>query len=68
MQAFRRLLAGPQAMGENVAAAAAEFCRVLGSPAAGAPPSVPGAFVDFLGLRMVRPMTIPNMAANVLPA
>ena len=64
MQAFRPLLAGPQAMGENVAAAAAEFCRVLGSPAAGAPPAVPGAFVDFLGVRMVWPVMIPKVAAH----
>ena len=49
-------MAGLQAMGENVAAAAAEICRVLGSPAGGSPPTVPGAYVDFLGLRMVRPM------------
>ena len=55
-QADRPRLAGLQAMGENVAAAAAEFCCVLASPAAAAPLSAPGVFVDFLGLRLVRPI------------
>ncbi|KAK9839270.1 hypothetical protein WJX81_004900 [Elliptochloris bilobata] len=42
-----------QAMGENVAAVSAEFCRVLSSPVAEAPLSAPGVYVDFLGLRLV---------------
>ena len=44
-----------QAMGENVAAAAAEFCRVLSMPGASeAPMAAPGVFFDVLGVRMAR--------------
>jgi hypothetical protein len=42
-------------MGEDVAAAAAEFCRVLAGPAARAPLAASGVFFDVLGIRMVRP-------------
>jgi len=50
----QRRRAAPQAMGEDVAAAAAEFCRVLASPAARAPLAASGVFFDVLGIRMVR--------------
>lgn len=44
-----------QAMGENVAAAAAEFCRVLSTPGASeAPMAAPGVFFDVLGAKMAR--------------
>lgn len=44
-----------QAMGENVAAASAEFCRVLSSPGTSeAPVAAPGVFFDVLGMKMVR--------------